>query len=193
MSILDDDIFDQAYEPASINTLKDVAIENIPALIQAWYDVFYNAIVIEKYCGYQIYPLLCLYEKCFTGLTYREYHGPLKLEQSAYVNIVNSSSRRVYIDRWKQFMVRHIVDEVWAAMRLKEHIDFGEFFVALSGVFSCELLECQEFTRPYSIVIQNSIETPIIIPVPSESYPEHNYLFYKEVIYNLFHNFQWEN
>lgn len=190
MSILDDDVFEQAYEPISINTLKEVAIEDVPALIQAWYDVFYNAIVVEKQCGYQIYPLLCLYEKCFSGLTYREYRGSLKLDQFAYVTIVNSPPRGDYIERWKRFMLRHIEDEVWLAM---DDVHFSEFFVALSGVFSCELLELNEFTKPYVIVSQNPLEIPVLRPVPSKTHPEHKYLFYRDLIYSVFRDFKWQN
>ena len=179
MSILDDDVFEQAERPITINLLKDVPDEDIPALLQAWYDVFWDAIVRKNAKGYEVYPILCLYEECFPNRMYRNLHritagGPTK---TAY--ICKPSDRAHYINDWKQFMLSHVEDIINHHMPTPDNL-----FIALTGVFDCKELYDGDFRGPY-LVLENGAQSwsnEITIPSPGH---EHKYELYKQYIYML--------
>lgn len=187
MSILDDDVFEQAGRPITISILKNVPDEDIPVLLQAWYDVFENAIVKQHCRGYQLYPILNLYEDCYTGKTYRNFYTSTISSQygKTVVYIMNPSSRQEYIDRWKQFMLSHVEDVVWTKMISERDTDLDTFFVSLSGVFNCFDLKDGLFRSPYTVATKFTGTTIEFCTVPSQKHPDHNYLFYKECIYRL--------
>lgn len=187
MSLLDDNVFEQSERPITINILKNVPDEDVPALLQAWYDVFEDVIVKQQCRGHQLYPILNLYEDCHTGKTYRDlYVSPISGQYGkTVVYIMNPSSRKEYIDIWKQFMLSHVEDVVWAKMLSEMDTDLDTFFISLSGVFNCFGLKDGLFRDPYTIATRFTGANIEFHTVPSRKHPDHNYLFYKECIYRL--------
>ena len=179
MSILDDDVFEQAEHSIIVNLLKNVSDEDIPALLQAWYDIFRETIVIHEAKGYEVYPILCLYEECFANRTYRYVYKSIPTSKSKVISICKPSNRTQYINEWKQFMLSHIEDTIQDYTPILD-----DLCIALMGVFHSKDLHNGDFREPYNVL---EIDTPTqteVITIPSPGH-EHKYELFKRYIYKL--------
>lgn len=186
MSILDEDIFEQAELPITINILKDVKDEDVPALLQAWYDFLYDKFMCMPCTGAVAYEILEFFEECVPGKAYRKFYpSSIQPVVGACVYTYAISIRTSYIERWKRIALSHI--ETSFFNENPPNIDrFDSMFMGLTGVSNCNELKRGDFRKDHTIVIQNDSNWAKFVPICSETEPQNKYPYFLDLINRLY-------